>query len=93
MTLINFKHIALLLICCALFGCKVYEGMRVCDKNTSNCKVFKDDRYITNVLWQRVEGYCDRHPNDRITIEDSKNAKTFIIYSCQEYDVYPVWSR
>ena len=87
----KMKTIILLLVCCFLFGCKEYSGIRICKKNTNECIVYPNNRYNTNVHYHHVNGYCDRNTNGRVTIEDVKNSKVFEVYSCQEYDVYPVW--
>lgn len=87
------KKLIILLICCFLFGCREYEGIRLCKKNTNDCVVYPNRRYIPNMYWRNVNGYCDRHADGRVTIEDLKNQKSFEVFSCREYDVYAVWSR
>lgn len=87
------KKLIILLLCCFLFGCKEYKGVRLCKKNTNDCVVYPNSRYIADVYWRTTKGYCDRNPEGRVSIEDLKNQKAFEVFNCKEYDIYPVWSR
>lgn len=87
------KKLIILLLCCFLFGCREYAGIRICKKNTNDCVVYPNRRYITNLHWNHINEYCDRHSDGKATIEDIKNPKVFEVFTCNDYDFYPVWSR
>lgn len=92
MTLINMKNIILLLVCCFIFGCNEYIGIRVCKKDTNNCESYLNKNYKNNMWEFGITDHC-KLKSTNVTVELIGNPNDFIVFTCKDYDFYPLYGE
>lgn len=87
------KYVLMCLMFLILVGCKQYQGIRVCHRDTNNCMVYPDMEYYMNIGFGEIEYFCDKYTFSRrkITLTSEKNPNEFFAYGCKDYEFYPIW--